>query len=1758
MSERDMTPSDAARQRPVEDDTPADENVLIPRSELEDMKAQIAELKSRRVSRAGTRHTSRHSSRHTPRPRRPDMDAWRREDEEQARRHREEDERVAEHRRQYVRTASPRHPPSPRAPPYITPPLTPPTEDPYKPRHCFTLKPGDFPKFGATADTNIDDWITTISMILDQTGVADFEITSRLPLVLTGAASKWFTGLSPDERHRLRSWSQWCDRLRTAFQPADYDLLLRDCARNRLLLPSESISDYFYDKIRLLRTAYPSNSDRDHAYDVLLGLPQCFRAQCHVDTDAPIDQLHRTLVERAVLLPRGYTNGVAPPAAAARTSHHHVSTTAAATKPAPVSGNPAPTPSAPPPAHAGAPKPAARTPPRPCRSCGGPHWDRDCTSPKKDVSRPATHTNTTPLGPRREAFFTDVANDGTAATTTIVATTVATADVNVVTNDSTAVTITEASVNAATPNQQYRHTPCYTAIAVNSKPHRAIVDPGSGISMVAKEYVTFHLPSSPLQPCSSFPVRGVGSSATVFGFVTIPVTFPAAPPFTVNIDFYAMTDAPTGLLLGNDCLGRLGAVVDLGQSKLTVRGSVFPLSYLAPAARAPFSAEHAQAIRTRESFNVTVEEDVIIRPGHRARVAMKAGESAVASPFLITPIPMHGNPALLCQTPRAVADSPTFTGELVNLHHRPVHIRPGDAVGVASLIHALSPPPPSAPVAKSVASHVHAPPPPPSACVASTDPDEIDVNPDLTVEQRRVVDDMLRRRMHTFSSNNSVGRTNVVEFNVDTGEHVPISQPPYHASPRQRVAIDAAIDGLLAAGHASPSHSPWASPVLVVQQHDKKRMCVDYCRLNKVTKSDQYPLPRIDDILSQFQGKMWFSTLDANRGYHQVPVADADKKKLAFRTHRGLFEPTVMPFGAKGAPATFQRMMDVILAAGKWQWCLAYLDDVIIYSKTFEEHVDNVAWTLDAIAAAGLTLGAGKSHLFYRSLDCLGHTISALGIGIIGRNVDAILKQEPPKTLAALERFSGLAGHYRRFIEKFSLVARPLHEKINTSRKTKTYDLDDATLAAFHVIKNLVAERPLLAHPDYALGFRVESDACRDGFGAILSQKGSDGIVRPIAFLSRVTTAPEKNYSATELECTALTWALRRFHPYIDGAELEAITDHAALQWLLDYTGPNQRLVRQSLALQPYRDRLTIRHRPGKNHAHVDQLSRAPLPITASDLAVAMADEPVTSPPTDTNAFLAWAAPDDPSLVKAVKEATPQDAKLAKIIAECVAHNDAAFPVATTRVATTRVATTPLPHPRLPFTTQDGLVFIHRPSLGAYALCIPAACDDIRDKIVFDHHDTPIAGHRSTDKTFLAVAPYYHWPGMRRSITRYVQTCDACQKHKPAIATTSPMQPLAIPVTRWHTVTMDFAVDLPVSNTFNAIMVVVDKFTKRCHLIPTHTTATAKDTAFLFLANVVRLHGIPVRIVSDRDPKFTSAFWKAIHTALGTKLLLSTAFHPQTDGQSERQVRTLKEALRHFVNARQNNWFYLLPLLEIAFNSSVHASSNVTPFELDLGFHPRLLNHPASTSHDDKDAGVFIDALNAATVDAVEALQHAQARQAGQYDARNVNRRKTVFAVGDQVLLRSGLFKPVFYQKSKSKKLAPTWFGPFTVTSVDGPTVITVDLPFNLNIHNRINTMNARKYLARVKAHPSAVREVEQILGHRASIRTNAFPDGKPQWLVRFKNAPTGAEQWLDHAELTYYGGDAIINPPSSSSSSGEDALNPSAGAPAAPGLHTP
>lgn len=1581
---------------------------------------------------------------------------------------------------------------------------------------AFKLRATDIPKFsGASGTISVDEWVIQITAIITRSNVRDSEITARLATILHGAASKWYFGLAHDECPS--TWAEWAPMFLKAFRKGNYEADLRNRARARVLQEGEDVSFYFYDKRHLLRTAFKSASNSDHAFEILQGLPSQFRWTCNFKTDSSLEDLHREIKDREGLLktcgwsdddpnrppkkrfsfpPRVATQNVSQasvnpssitqPAGSAPNAPQNVMSSVPPMQRTNQSSQsntaPASWPEKPP----GLPKGLDR----PCRHCNQWHFDMqhvfaDSRTPwaqrAPQSAVPATNTNTTPLGPRQTASVSEVnvnVGAGNAQATS-----------EVFPADATNV---RTSINAPSANQSFSATPCYVAAEVNGNQHRAIVDGGASVSLVNREYAAKHFSDFPTQTCPAFSISGIGGDF-IFGFKSIPVKFKGSTAaFTVVIDFYVSSSSVQGLLLGNDALLRLGTQTDTVASTVTFRGVSLPASFVARTSRSPVSDDHGRLVRMKETFNV--------RAGHRARVQMTV-DGDVKGTFLVTPTVLNGQPSLPCRAAYVVAESATFYGEVVNLGDKPVRLRAGDVVGRTSELDTNA----DDTLVNGDINH----PSDDDQTLAPFPDDTLDVNTSLTPEQRARVNTMLQRHRTTFSDGSTIGRARHATFDIDTGDAKPVSQPPYHASPRQRAAIDNAVDNLIITDAVEPSKSAWSSPVIVVYQHGKPRMCIDYRKLNSVTKADQYPLMRIDDILSQFQGKCWFSTLDANRGYHQVPVSDSAAEKLAFRTHKGLLQPKVMPFGPKGAPATFQRMMDVILAASKWRFALAYLDDVIIYSDTFDDHIDHVDAVLSQIGNGGLTISIPKSHLFFQSLDALGHNVSNLGIGMLDRNVKAILDQDPPTSLKGLERFLGMAGHYRRFIPHFATISLPIVEAITLSRKNRTFVFDADARSAWDVIKSLVTTRPILAHPNYHKPFIVDVDASLVGFGAVLSQKDDQDTIRPIAFVSRATSRSERNYAATELECTAMTWALCKFTPYIDGSDVTLVTDHAALQWLLAYKGSNQRILRQCMLLQPMRDLITIVHRPGKLHRHVDQLSRAPVRLNDD-----ISDSDDENGPCLTN--VNWKDAEDPIFMKTIRDNLFLDPKYVQIIEECKISRD-------------DIIKNAKHHRRLPFLLVDGLLYFYRPSFNKYTLCVPDV-DSVRTDIIHDHHDSPLAAHRSADKTYLSIAQHYHWSGLRHDVDRYVRTCDPCQRNKPTIKPTAPMQPIEPVPERWHTITMDFAVHLPKSRGYDAILVIIDKFSKRTHLVPTHVTATAADTARLLIWNVIRLHGFPRNIISDRDSKFTSSLWKSVTSAFGTKLRMSTSFWPPTDGQSERQVRTLKEALRHYINIKQDNWYDALPALELSYNSSVHSSTGRTPFELDLGIPLRILAAPLTPSDDldSLDGLAFIDKLNADAMDAIECIQRAQGYQSTQHDK---NARPIVYKIGDEVLLRAETFHPAFVKVTKSKKLGPTYYGPFKVLATFGLSVIELDLPEHVKMSRRVNTFYTRPYHHRSAPLPTATKKIEQVLGFRLGRATNEYPKGKPQWFVRYAGAPTGAEQWLDRYLVEFYGGLSIIEP---------------------------
>jgi hypothetical protein len=390
-----------------------------------------------------------------------------------------------------------------------------------------------------------------------------------------------------------------------------------------------------------------------------------------------------------------------------------------------------------------------------------------------------------------------------------------------------------------------------------------------------------------------------------------------------------------------------------------------------------------------------------------------------------------------------------------------------------------------------------------------------------------------------------------------------------------------------------PSNSPWTSPVVLVKKKNGKlRFCVDYRKLNNVTKKDAYPLPRIDEMLNTLAGSHWFSTLDLASGYWQVAMHPRDKEKTAFVTRYGTYEFNVMPFGLCNAPATFQRLMDRVYEGIAWKFVVVYLDDTIVYSRTFDDHLKHLNEVFRRIKQAGLRLNIEKCNFWMQRLPFLGHIIAPSGIAPDPTKIEAVQKIQPPQNITQLRSFLGLAGYYRQFIQNFSAVAKPLNRLL---QKDEPYRWTHIQQEAFNELKDRLTAAPILAYPNFRKTFILATDASYYGFGATLSQLDQNHKEHPIAYASKSLRKEEVNYGATELECAAVVWAIEHFHKYLGATKFILVTDHSALKWLRT-AEPKGRIGRWILKLQPYN--FEIFHKPGRIHSNVDALSRLPTQTT--------------------------------------------------------------------------------------------------------------------------------------------------------------------------------------------------------------------------------------------------------------------------------------------------------------------------------------------------------------------------------------------------------------------------------------------------------------------------------------------------------------------------------------------------------------------------------
>lgn len=820
---------------------------------------------------------------------------------------------------------------------------------------------------------------------------------------------------------------------------------------------------------------------------------------------------------------------------------------------------------------------------------------------------------------------------------------------------------------------------------------------------------------------------------------------------------------------------------------------------------------------------------------------------------------------------------------------------------------------------------------------------------------------------------------------------IPVNGPIYRLSQNELDTLRTYLQEEVEAGRIQPSCSPYGSPVLFVPKKDGKlRLCIDYRALNKQTIKNRYPLPRIDDLLDQLRHAKVFSKIDLKSGYNQVQIHPDHTHKTAFKTRYGHYEYLVMPFGLCNAPATFQHLMNDILRPFLDRFVIVYLDDILIYSATAEQHEKDLRIVLDKLKEHQLYASPGKCEFFKGHTEFLGHIVSDKGVTMDPAKVKGIADWPALRTVHDVQSFLGTANFYRRFIKDYSKLAAPLTQLLH---KDTTFEWNTAQQEAFATLKRHFITGPILRIFDPARAIRVATDASEIGIGAVLEQTFEDDLWHPIAFESRKLSPAEQNYPIREKELLAVVHALTIWRLYLeDSPGFDVLTDHHSLTYLQTQKRLNKRQARWQELLCNFN--YNIKHIPGKVNSVPDSLSRRP-DYRQLDIITRSSS----------------------TLLQEIKDATGQSEEW-----EWFNNNRDHLTALQKRQSSM-------------LTEADGLLYWNN------RIFVPT--EPLRMKILNENHDSPLGGHLGQDKTMEVLTRDWYWPDMQNTVRRYISTCDLCQRIKPS--THRPyglLQSLPPAQAPWVSISMDFVTDLPASRGYTAIMTIVDRFTKMVHFLPCNMDRlSAPETALLFL-KIVGLHGIPQEIVSDRDPRFTSNFWKSLWKHLGVKLSMSSAHHAQTDGQTERAHRTLQHVLRAYCSYKQDNWAELLPLAEFAINNTAAASTGVSPFKANFGRDPLMptsiglpsVNQAANNHlHDLEDIHIQMKAN----------IQKALARQA---KYANNRRQEISFTPGDKVLLTTKHLSTT----QPTKKLAHRRAGPFEVIENIGEAAVKLRLPPNL------------------------------------------------------------------------------------------------------------
>ena len=776
-------------------------------------------------------------------------------------------------------------------------------------------------------------------------------------------------------------------------------------------------------------------------------------------------------------------------------------------------------------------------------------------------------------------------------------------------------------------------------------------------------------------------------------------------------------------------------------------------------------------------------------------------------------------------------------------------------------------------------------------------------------------------------------------------------------------------------GFVRKSKSPIAHGIVFASKKDGGlRPCVDFRKTNDITVKNRYPLPRIDESQDRLLGAMFFTIIDIRDAFNRIRMAHGEEWKTAFSTRWGLYEYLVMPFGLTNAPATFQELINDTLKEFLDEFCIAYLDDILIFSKTYKEHVQHVKTVLRRLREKDLPVKLSKCEFHKERVAFLGYIVSRNGLEPDPSKIESIKDWPIPQTVKDVQSFLGLANYYRRFIKGFSQLAAPLTE---LTKKDKSFDWDHGCKDGFRTIKERLTSAPILAIFDPEKEALLETDASDFAIGACLTQKGDDGKIRPVAYYSRKQTQPELNYDIHDKELLAVVEAFKQWRVYLEGTKypVQVFTDHKNLLYWTTTKELNRRQVRWSETLGAYS--FKINHVRGTENGRADALSRR---------------------------------------IDYAEGVKPTPASILKV--------------------------------------EDDTLVYRKPQTETLALMEIELTDEQKQAVIRERHDDRTAGHQGVSKTIELITRDFLWKGLRKNVEEYVKKCDICARtkharHKPYGLLQSP----ALPEESWSSIAIDFITDLPHSQEpltgvkYDSIMVVVERLTKWAYFIPFLRKATATDLAHVFMEKVFARHGMPAEIISDRDKLFTSQFWQSLMDILGTKHKLSTAYHPQTDGQTERTNQVLEQYLRCYLNYEQNDWVRLLPMAQFAYNNSA-TPTGISPFYANYGKHPNISRDPRGLKPIADKAKITVSELHKLHKLLQQHLQEITMKTTVQ-----ANKKRT-----EGPALREGgmvyLVRKNIKTKRPSNKLDHTKLGPFRITKKIGKVNYRLNLLENMRIHN--------------------------------------------------------------------------------------------------------